>query len=59
MPTIVSNRPNTKPHDGKICAPLRSVTIDDGEAFDVTIAKTVVQLEDGTQVIVQNIELQF
>jgi hypothetical protein len=60
MPTIISNRPQTKPHDGKTCTVVRSVTHDlDGEAFDVGIAKSVVKLEDGTEIVVTNIELQF
>jgi hypothetical protein len=60
MPTINSLRPQTKPHHGKSCQLKRSVTLDDGEAFDVALAKTVVQLEDtDTEIIVANIELQF
>lgn len=58
-PTIVSMRPNTKAHDGARCTPVRSVVPEDGEAFDVAIAKTVVVLDDGKEVIVWNIELQF
>jgi hypothetical protein len=57
MATIMSSRVNTKPHDGKSCTPLRSITAEDGEAFDVLLAKTVVKLDDGTEVIVANIEL--
>jgi hypothetical protein len=59
MPTIISQRPQTKPHDGKSCEVLRSITADDGEAFDVALAKSVVKLADETQVTVANIELQF
>ena len=60
MPTIVSQRPQTKAYDGQRCTLVRSVTIADGEAFDVAVAKTVVLLEDGTtNVTVWNIELQF
>lgn len=59
MPTILSSRPQTKPHDGKACDLVRSVTTDDGEAFDVALAKSVVKLADGTEVTVANIELQF
>jgi len=60
MPTIVSSRPQTKPHDGKTCIVLRSITETDGEAFDLTLAKSVVKLDaDGTEVTVANIELQF
>lgn len=60
MPTIVSTRPQTKANDGKTCEVLRSITEDDGEAFDVMIAKSVVKLDDGgTEVTVLNIELQF
>jgi hypothetical protein len=59
VPTIISSRPQTKPHDGKICEPVRSITAADGEAFDVALAKTVVKLADGTEVVVANIELQF
>jgi hypothetical protein len=59
MPTIISSRRQTRPHDGKLCDLVRSVTEEDGEAFDTALAKTVVKLEDGCQVIVANIELQF
>lgn len=59
MPVIISSRHNTKAFDGKSCELVRSVTSEDGEAFDVALAKTVVKLEDGNEVIVANIELQF
>jgi hypothetical protein len=60
MPTITSNRIQTKDHDGKHCEVERSITHElDGEAFDVAMAKSVVKLDDGTEVTVQNIELQF
>jgi hypothetical protein len=60
MPTIQSTRPQTKQYDGMACTLVRSITVADGEAFDVTLAKMVVLLEDGTtNVTVANIELQF
>ncbi|MES2671634.1 MAG: hypothetical protein V4673_14620 [Pseudomonadota bacterium] len=60
MPTINSSRPITKPLHGKICEPVRSVTPElDGEMFDVSLAKTVVKLDDGSETIVANIELIF
>lgn len=60
MPTIISNRVNTKQHDGKTCEVVRSITHElDGETFDTAIAKSVVKLDDGTDIVVQNIELQF
>lgn len=59
MPTIMSKRTQTEPHDGKACTLVRSITPEDGEAFDVMMAKSVVALDDGAEVIVQNIELQF
>jgi hypothetical protein len=59
MPTIISSRRNTKAHDGKACEVIRSVHEGDGEAFDTALAKSVVKLDDNTEVIVANIELQF
>lgn len=60
MPTINSVRPQTKDHHGKTCELVRSVTEEDGEAFDPALAKTVVTLDDdGKEVIVANIELIF
>jgi hypothetical protein len=38
---------------------VKSITIDDGEAFDVGLAKSQVKLDDGTLVTVANIELQY
>lgn len=59
MPTIISSRAQTKPHDGKNCELVRSVTAEDGEAFDTALAKSVVKLDNGKEVTVANIELQF
>ena len=60
MPTIISARPQTRPHDGRVCTVIRSITMADGEAFDVGLAKSVVLLDDNkTEVTVANIELQF
>jgi hypothetical protein len=60
MPTIISNRPQTQEHHGKLCHVVRSLTLElDGEAFDVAMAKSLVELEDTSRVVVQNIELQF
>lgn len=49
--------PQAAPHNGKVVKRLRSVTQDDGEAFDVARAKTVCALDDGTEVILWNTEL--
>jgi hypothetical protein len=60
MPTINSLRPQTKLHHGKVCTVLRSVTVEDGEAFDVALAKSIVTLDgEKGEVTVANIELQF
>jgi hypothetical protein len=60
MPTIVSSRAQTKAHDGKNCEVMRSLTPEeDGEAFDMMLAKSIVKLDDGSEVTVANIELQF
>ena len=60
MPTIMSSRIQTKEHDGKTCEVERSVTHElDGETFDQALAKTVVTLDDGTEIVVANIELVF
>jgi len=55
---IKSTREQTAPHDGKACERVRAVTLDDGEAWDKNLAKTVVRLEDGTEVIVINDEIR-
>lgn len=57
MPTITSWRTITKKYDGMACERVRAVTEEDGEVFDVSLAKTVVKLEDGTEVIVTNSEI--
>lgn len=57
MSTIQSTRPNTRAYHGEKCTRVRAVTEEDGEAFDVGIAKTVVKLDDGTEVIVHNHEI--
>ena len=55
---IASMREQTAKHHGKRCTVVRSVTPEDGEAFDRNVAKSVVKLEDGTQVYVVNDEIR-
>ena len=55
---IVSVRATTARHTGKACTPVRAVTVDDGEAFDPNVAKTVVKLDDGTEVVCLNDEIR-
>ncbi len=59
MATIMAgpSRPKNWLHDGKTCEVLRSVTAEDADTFDVALAKSVVKLDDGSEIIVANIEL--
>lgn len=41
-------------HHGKSCRVLSAVSEDDGEAFDPRVAKTWVELEDGTKIALPN-----
>lgn len=50
--------PQSAAHHGKLVTRLRSVTIKDGEVFDLGRGKTVCRLEDGSEVILWNTELQ-
>jgi hypothetical protein len=60
MPTIRGNGVDTRekivPHVGKTCERVRAVTPED-DLFDKKAAKTVVKLEDGTELTLFNDEI--
>lgn len=59
MPRVIAAiRDETAQHHGKECEVLRAVTPDDGRAFDVKVAKSVVEFADGTEFIVLNDEIR-